>query len=145
MKKSLYKQDPIGFLLSFWRSHAVKKEVMGKLLDIACGDNKLVRSYRGKGLGIDLNDFKNVDLVVKNLSQIPFPNQSFDTVTIVASLNYFPNPRIVLKECLRLLTDEGCLIVTMPDTRFLKIWLKLRDLFERNPMIFFRTTYFFLD
>lgn len=136
MKKSLYKQDPIGFLLSFWRIHAVKKEVMGKLLDIACGDNKLVRSYRGKGLGIDLNDFKNVDLVVKNLSQIPLPSQSFDTATIVASLNYFPNAKEVLEEIKRILTDKCRLIITMPDTILLKFWLKLRDPFGRNSMIF---------
>ena len=83
--KGLYTNiDLIGRFLSNWRNRVVRKEVEGNLLDIACGDNRLVRSYPGAGKGIDIQNFKSVDLVVGDLSRIPLPNQSFETATIVA-------------------------------------------------------------
>ena len=127
MLKLYNKFDPIGRCLSHWRNREVKREVIGNLLDIACGDNRLVRSYRGSGKGIDIQAFQNVDLVVNDFSKIPFPDQSFDTVTIVASLNYFPNATNVLTEIRRILADPCRLIITMPNSSLIKYWLKIRD------------------
>lgn len=121
------KYDPIGTFLSNWRNRVVRKEVKGNLLDIACGDNRLVRSYSGPGKGIDIQRFKNVDFVVKDFSQIPLPNQSFETATIVASLNYFPNAGKVLEEIRRILANQCRLIITMPDSSLIEYWLKMRD------------------
>ena len=126
--KGLYTNiDLIGRFLSNWRNRVVRKEVKGNLLDIACGDNRLVRSYIGQGKGIDIQNFKNVDLVVGDLSLIPLPNQSFETATIVASLNYFPNAREVLEEIRRILINQSRLIITMPNSSLIKHWLKIRD------------------
>ena len=126
--KGLYTNiDLIGRFLSNWRNRVVRKEVEGNLLDIACGDNRLVRSYPGAGKGIDIQNFKSVDLVVGDLSRIPLPNQSFETATIVASLNYFPNAREVLEEIRRILINQSRLIITMPNSSLIKHWLKIRD------------------
>lgn len=121
------KFDPIGNFLSNWRNSVVRKQVKGRLIDIACGDNRLVRSHPGNGLGIDIQKFENVDLVVDDFSQIPLPNESYDTATIVASLNYFSNAREVLEEIRRILTDQCRLIITMPNSSLIKYWLKIRD------------------
>ena len=66
-------------------------------------------------------------MVVGDLSRIPLPNQSFETATIVASLNYFPNAREVLEEIRRILIDQSRLIITMPNSSLIKHWLKIRD------------------
>ena len=121
------KFDPIGNFLSNWRNSVVRKQVKGRLIDIACGDNRLVRSHPGNGLGIDIQKFENVDLVVDDFSQIPLPNESYDTATIVASLNYFSNAREVLEEIRRILTDQCRLIITMPNSSLIKYWLEIRD------------------
>ena len=126
--KSLYTNiDVIGRFLSRWRNIVVKKEVRGNLLDIACGDNRLVKSYSGTGKGVDIENYNSVDLVVSDLTKLPIPDKSVDTVTIIASLNYFDEPKKVLYETRRILRENGRLIITMPNSSMIRYWLKIRD------------------
>lgn len=108
------------------RLEEVKKCIKGRLLDIGCGDNVLVKIYYKNGLGIDVIDYYgNVDIVVESSANIPMENSSFDTVTIVAALNHIPNYQATLAESFRLLKQDGRIVITMPICFPQKMWHKI--------------------
>jgi ubiquinone/menaquinone biosynthesis C-methylase UbiE len=105
------------------RLKEVRKHIKGKLLDIGCGDNILVKKLYKNGVGVDVyNYFNNVDLVVKSSAKIPLRGESFDTITIVAALNHIPKYGNTLMECYRLLKSTGTIIITMPIGFIQKFW-----------------------
>ena len=114
-------KDILGRFLGRWRVRAVLPYVRGRLLDIGCGTNKLVRSY-GDGVGVDVYQWGSVDLVVENAANLPFDDESFDSVTIIAALNHIPNRQEVLREAERLLRVDGGIIVTMIPPHLSKVW-----------------------
>jgi ubiquinone/menaquinone biosynthesis C-methylase UbiE len=117
--------DKIGKILEKKRIEAVWPYISGRLLDIGCGMNHLVRKYKN-GIGIDVYDWGDVDTVVENSAQLPFKDSEFDTVTIIAALNHIPNRKDVLWECSRVLNDNGRLIITMIPPLISAIWHKIR-------------------
>jgi SAM-dependent methyltransferase len=94
------------------RINTVVPHIRGYLLDIGAGPNTLVKRY-GNGIGVDICDWGGNALIVEDTSQLPFSDQSFDTVTIIASLNHIPNRKSVLHEILRVIKSDGQLIITM--------------------------------
>jgi len=119
--------DRLGKLLAHWRARAALTHVKGRLLDIGCGFNYLVKDYYGSGIGVDITSWPRVDLVVQNCAKLPWPDQSFDTISILAALNHMPNREEVLCECNRLLSPQGLLVVTMLPPRISEIWHQLRS------------------
>jgi len=124
-------KDKIAKFTLHHRIMSVLPHIEGKLLDIGCGENELVKLY-GNGIGADVRKWDNADsgnvtLVVDNTANLPFENKTFDTVSIIAALNHIPNRREVLKEAHRLLQDDGKLIITMLAPTISKIWHKLRE------------------
>ncbi len=87
--------------------------IRGRLLDIGCGYNNLVRSYAGEGVGIDVYAWEGIDVRIGAADVLPFPNACFDTVTILAALNHIPNREATIKEVWRVLHPNGKLLVTM--------------------------------
>ena len=85
----------------------------GRLLDIGCGSNTLVKTYGHDSVGVDVYDFGGDALIVEDTSSLPFGDGSFETVSFVASLNHIPNRAAVLREARRVLCDDGRLLVTM--------------------------------
>lgn len=85
--------------------------VKGRLLDLGCGFNNLVRLY-GAGVGVDVYPWPGVNVLVGNSAFLPFPTHAFDTVTLLAALNHIPNRLDVLCEVRRVLADDGSLILT---------------------------------
>ncbi|MBI3462292.1 MAG: glycosyltransferase [Planctomycetes bacterium] len=114
-------------LLARWRVCSVLAHASGRLLDIGCGTNDLVRSYRENGVGdgavgVDVYPWPGGDLLVDDTSRLPFDDTSFDTVSILAALNHIPNREAVLREAWRLLKAEGRLLVTMIPPRISRVW-----------------------
>ncbi|MBN4062200.1 MAG: hypothetical protein COA57_16150 [Flavobacteriales bacterium] len=131
--KSYYSSgDFIGNFLRKQRHKNVLRHVKGELVDIACGDNYLVHEY-GSGKGVDIKNYGNVDVVAEDLSNLPFDDQSIDTVTIIGSINYFKNPKEVLKETNRILKDDGLLILTTTNYFVMKMWHLLRESWAHKP------------
>jgi ubiquinone/menaquinone biosynthesis C-methylase UbiE len=96
-------------------------------LDIGCGSNLLIKRHKlrgGKGIGVDIYDWGNVDLLVEDSSKLPLEDASFDCITCVAALSHIANRLDVLKECQRILKDDGVIICTNPNPLFSKIWHK---------------------
>lgn len=119
-------KDILGRYLLNWRIKAVLPHIHGRLLDIGCGTNDLVKSYKGEGVGIDVYQWGDVDLVVDDSSKLPFDNAAFDTVTIIAALNHIPNRHEVLVEAHRVLRPNGGIIITMIPPKISAIWHFLR-------------------
>jgi SAM-dependent methyltransferase len=95
------------------RCDVVMKYCRGRLLDIGCGKNQLVRNYGHGSVGVDVYDFGGNALIVEDTSRLPFKDEFFETVSFVASLNHIPNRREVLRETNRLLSEGGRVLVTM--------------------------------
>lgn len=96
------------------RIRAVWPYIRGRLLDIGAGRNRLVQCY-GNGIGVDVYDWGGGALIVEDSSNLPFPDESFDTITFLACLNHIPYREAVLREAYRLLRPGGRVIITMID------------------------------
>ncbi|HEY5656737.1 MAG TPA: methyltransferase domain-containing protein [Myxococcota bacterium] len=118
--------DLVGRLLSAWRARAVLPFVRGELLDLACGDNRLVRR-RGAGVGVDIVAYEGADTVCPDLERLPFADASFDTVTILAALNYFERPEAVLREVRRVLKPDGRLLISLLHKGASRLWHAVRE------------------
>lgn len=115
-----------------WRIRAVLPHIRGRLLDIGCGLNSLVRTYDGDGVGVDIRQWGDVDVVVEDTADLPFPDGSFDTVTIIAALNHILDRAGMLREAHRVLQDEGRIVVTMIPPRVGGVWHALRSPWDRD-------------
>lgn len=118
-------KDILGKFLVNLRVKTVLPYLQGYLLDIGCGTNEIVRQYRN-GIGVDIYQWGSVDLVVNDTSKLPFKNESFDRVTIIAALNHIPNREAVLMEANRLLKSDGQIVVTMIPPKISRVWHFLR-------------------
>lgn len=95
------------------RTDEVRKYVYGDLIDMGCGENLLVKK-RGDGIGVDVYDFGGADLIVDDSANLPFLDGTFDTATLIATLNHIPEEKrlATLKELYRVLNDDGACIIT---------------------------------
>jgi len=99
-------------VLEMVRVNKVLPWVRGRLLDVGCGYNNLVRKY-GRGVGVDVYPWPGVNVLIGGEVRLPFPDRAFDTVTIVAALNHIPDRELALREAHRVLADDGRLVLTM--------------------------------
>lgn len=118
--------DALGKRLRKWRTAAVLPHLTGKLLDIGCGHNDLVKAYGGNGTGVDVYPWEGCDVVVEDTAKLPFQAGEYQTATIIAALNHIPNRGDVLKEANRVLAPGGKMIITMLSPGISKVWHFLR-------------------
>ena len=99
--------------------------IRGNTLDIGCGENELIKEYRnrgGIGIGLDVYDWGGQDLLVEDTSKLPFDDNSFNTVTFIASFNHIPNRNDVLLEVMRILKKDGLLVISNLTPFISRIW-----------------------
>lgn len=119
-------KDRLGKCLMNWRIRKALPYVNGFLLDVGCGTNDLIKKYDGKGIGADVYQWGDVDVLIDDSGSLPFNNNAFNTVTIIAALNHIKNRTMLLSETHRVLKNQGRLILTMIPPRISKIWHFLR-------------------
>ncbi len=117
---TLFHDDRWGLSsLASERFDYVAAEVTGRCLDIGCGyGNRFVAQYLdGNGIGIDVFPYEGLakENIVEDLTQLPFADASFDSVTFIANLNHAPRSQrdAELTESFRVLCAGGNIIVTM--------------------------------
>ena len=126
--------DRLGNWLLRHRIAVVEPHLRGRVLDLGCGSNQLVRAYRASAaqpgasdsLGVDVYPWEGVDLVVEDTAALPFESGAFDTVTIIAALNHIPEREAVLRETVRVLRPGGRIVVTMIPPGISRVWHLLR-------------------
>lgn len=99
------------------RYRHVARLASGRVLDVACGDNDMVRRWlRFAGLpSLGMDRTRGGADVVGDAAGVPFKDGSFRTVTLVAALNHVAKQRRrqALREAHRVLDSDGRLVVTM--------------------------------
>ena len=101
-----------------------------RVLDIGCGEGKFTRALTklfAQVSGVDVKASKidevrsaalaegmNVDFQIGSGDSLPFGDDHFDTVIFSNSLHHMPDPRLALKEALRVLKPGGFLYVMEP-------------------------------
>jgi len=117
---TLFHEDRIGLSsLASERFDYVASEVQGYCLDVGCGrNNRFVQEYlggHGKGIDVFAYDGLTQEHVVQDLSQFPYEDGSFATVTFIANINHVPRSQRdqELREAFRVLRSNGNCIVTM--------------------------------
>ncbi len=133
LKKSydeIYRIRPIADIPEYYRWVLKRLEVESgkKLLDIACGLGLLLKEAEALGLetfGIDISEVA-VELARNNSPQseiiegsgenLPYPNNFFDYVTNLGSLEHFIHPDKGIQEMVRVLKAEGKAAVLLPNS-----------------------------
>lgn len=112
-----------------------------RLLDIGCGDGELLLQLKDKYReiwGIDIVESR-IERLQKKLgnnsgiqvrvedanNRLDFPDASFDTIIIVAVLEHVFDPFHLAKECYRLLSRGGSLMVYVPNVARLRNRIRL--------------------
>jgi SAM-dependent methyltransferase len=97
------------------RMEVVRKHCRGKVLDLGCGpDNIFIRQYcDGVGIGADVFPYSGIDVLVSSVA-LPFPDEVFDTVTLIAVGGHIPRSVRLqsFKEISRILKEGGRLVLT---------------------------------
>lgn len=94
-----------------------------RMLDIGCGwDARLLKAavpHIGTGVGIDfkaprINSEKITTISLTLNDNLPFEDNSFDFITMLAVLEHLDNPIQILSESARLLRPGGGILLTVP-------------------------------
>ena len=123
-----------------------------KLLDLGCGTGEFVlkagtRFPESEFIGLDISDeeimraestkpqFKSINFVVGDAHNLPFPKETFSTVTSISSWHRFNDPERALWEAKKVLKPYGRLLILdrlreSRWNRFLERSVKLFDPFD---------------
>ena len=101
----------------------LRREVVSAILDVGCGTGTLLSELNGvaRRAGLDLSPEMvktarkklgaEVDLRVGDSETLPWPNDSFDAVTITLSFHHYEHPETVLTEVRRVLRNGGRVVI----------------------------------
>ncbi|MCX6175435.1 MAG: class I SAM-dependent methyltransferase [Ignavibacteriales bacterium] len=127
--RALFIPEESKFFLTSLRNERFEKVAgfcEGRVLDVGCGrGNLFIKKYIGedRGIGIDLYEYEGVEIVLKDFIVLPFGNDTFDTLTLIAVGGHIPkcDRDAEFKEFARVLKSGGKLIMTEgePITQFL--------------------------
>ncbi len=96
--------------------YASKKYIKGKTLDLGAGLAKyrdIIKNKATEYITFDIKPGPNID-VVGDILDIPFENESFDTVISTQVIEHVRKPTAVVSEIYRILKPSGICILTAP-------------------------------
>jgi 2-polyprenyl-3-methyl-5-hydroxy-6-metoxy-1,4-benzoquinol methylase len=127
--------------------------VKGKLLDVGCGNGEFLTIMRDAGWNVSgvepdpaaakiARNMHGILVTTGNLGDAKLPANSFDAITLSHVIEHVYDPVGLLRECRRVLTQDGKLIMTTPNVAgqghqtFQKSWVALdppRHLYLFSP------------
>jgi len=119
----------------------LKPKQKGLLLDVGCGNGCLLKRMQGLGWKVEGVDFdpiaveyvrkKGLPVRLGSLETQQYPSNHFDAITMSHIIEHVNDPLLILKECHRILKDEGRLVIVTPNSEswghklFKDAWLNL--------------------
>jgi len=110
-----------------WIIKLISPQQEKKFLDVACGGGWMLRAAEKKNLktyGIDIssnavkkakNNAPNTEVVVGSGEKLPWPDEYFDYVTCLGSLEHYVHPEIGVREIFRVLKKDGLSAIMLPN------------------------------
>lgn len=136
----------------------IKPHCFGKVLDIGCGDGFFTSQLNNldtvkKVTGVDISKtaiqiaekkFAEIDFVVAPVVELPFPNESYDFVSMIEIVEHILDIEQMFKEVNRILKPMGSVVITTTDFNLLKkiiiaIFFWEKYFYPTNPHIRFFT------
>jgi ubiquinone/menaquinone biosynthesis C-methylase UbiE len=128
--ENIYMEKGIRQLDSFylWLLGLLSPQTGDRLLDVACGEGVLVKFAQARGVmayGIDLSctaihrarqNITDGTLLVGDGTTLPFPDEAFDYVTCIGSLEHYMDPVAGAREIRRVLRVGGKACILLPNT-----------------------------
>ncbi len=126
----LYREQGIRQLESFylWILRLLPIKPGAHLLDVSCGEGRLLHHALRSGLiayGLDLS-YSAVETTVENIGNgtavvgdgesLPFPDEHFDFVTSIGSLEHYLQPELGMQEIARVLKRTGFACILLPNS-----------------------------
>ena len=100
---------------------------LGPILDLGCGDGIFTKQFFGEGrniIGIDNSPSElsknkcNTQIILVDACNMPFENESFNTVFSNCVIEHIPNLTQLLNEVSRVLKKDGLFVFTVPSDNF---------------------------
>src|SRR5438874_2506316 len=91
--------------------------VKGLVLDVGCGRRPYEKTFFAgatKYIGTDYLSDRSLPNVISSALEIPFCNETFDTVVSTEVLEHVPDPLRALREMQRVLKPGGHLVLSTP-------------------------------
>ncbi|EIM63804.1 class I SAM-dependent methyltransferase [Desulfobacter postgatei] len=127
--------EKIDNFIRFKKIKELFPDTTGTILDIGCGKGLLLKALEDinwKVHGIELSETSalyakkklNIKIATQMLDTCNFPSNHFDLVTMFHSLEHMKEPKKILKEIHRVLSDDGILLIEVPkfDSLFSKLF-----------------------
>lgn len=111
-----------------WLLGLVQPKPGTKLLDVSCGEGKLVELARRRGVfacGVDFSvsavlratsDTQLREFAVADGTSLPFRDASFDIITCIGSLEHFVDPSAGVREISRVMAPGARACILLPNT-----------------------------
>lgn len=93
-----------------------QKYILGRTLDLGAGLAKykeVIKQKTSEYVAFDMKQGPNIDVVGDALN-LPFPDESFDTIVSTQVLEHVEKPWVMVKEIHRVLKNGGSCILTAP-------------------------------
>ena len=137
----LHKQEQLNKVKLIIKLLNIKNE---KVLDVGCGTafySKLFKNYTGIDFSKEMLKESNTKLILGNGENLPFKNNSFDTVISVSAIHNFEDPIKGINEIIRVSKNKIAITVFKRSKKFKiisKALKKFNKVEEDKDIIFFK-------